>query len=83
MGPLRAPCQLPSVFELTQPISRSLARLALCVVARTTEKQGQLCRARLGGPRTASRTTDTILDCAVVKHAFYFGVPEIGKLSNL
>ena len=38
----------------------------------TTEKQehGQVCHARCGGPRTASRTTDANLGSAFVKNAF-------------
>ena len=54
-------------------------RLASCVASGTTEKQGhrQVCRARYGGPRTASRTTDTNLDCAFVENALVFVVPKI------
>ena len=55
-------------------------RLASCVASGTTEIQGhrQVCRARRGGPRTPSRTTDANLDCAFVENALLFVVPNIG-----
>ena len=45
-------------------------RLALCVASGTAEKQGhcQVCRARRGGPRTPSHTTDANLDCVLKTH---------------
>ena len=48
-------------------------RLASCVASRTTEIQGhrQGCRARRGGPRTPSTTTEANLDCAFVENALF------------
>ena len=37
-----------------------------------------MCRARRGGPRTLSRTTDANLDCAFVENALVFVIPKIG-----
>ena len=53
-------------------------RLALCVASGTTEIQGhhQVWRARRGGPRTPSRTTDANLDCPFVENALIFVVPK-------
>ena len=55
-------------------VSVSDPRLASCVASRTTEIQGhrQVCRARRGGPRTLSTTTDANLDCAFVKNALIY-----------
>ena len=49
-------------------------RLASCIASGTTEIQGhcQVCRARRGGPRTPSTTTDTNLDCAFVENALFY-----------
>ena len=49
-------------------------RLASCVASGTTEIQGhrQVCRARRGGPRTPSTTTDANLDCAFVENALIY-----------
>ena len=38
-----------------------------------------VCGARCRDPRTASRTTDAILDCAFVENALVFVVPKIGR----
>ena len=38
-----------------------------------------MCRARRGGPRTPSTTTDANLDCAFVGIALLFVVLEIGR----
>ena len=48
-------------------------RLASCVASGTTEIQGrnQVWRARRGGPRTPSTTTDANLDCAFVENALF------------
>ena len=48
-------------------------RLASCVASASTEIQGhrQVCRARCGGPRTPSPTTDANLDCAFVENALF------------
>ena len=37
-----------------------------------------MCRARHGGPRTASTTNDTNVGCAFVENALVFIVPKIG-----
>ena len=52
-------------------------RLASCVASGTTEIQGhrQVCRARRGGPRTPSTTTDANLDCAFVENALFYTDP--------
>ena len=54
-------------------------QLALGVASGTTETQGhyQVCRARCGGPRTPSRTTDANLDSAFVKNAFVLNVLKV------
>ena len=59
---------LEGLFELTR---RPL--LASCVASGTTEILGhhQVCRARRGGPRTPSTTTDANLDCAFVENALF------------
>ena len=67
---------LEGLFELTQrPFSGP--RLASSVASGTTEKQGhrQVCRARRGGPRTPSTTTDANLDCAFVENALFYTDP--------
>ena len=48
--------------------------LALCFASGTTEKQGycQVCHARVGDPRTASRTADTNLDRAFIENALAY-----------
>ena len=55
-------------------------RLASCVASGTTEIQGhrQVCRARPGGPRTPSTTTDANLDCVFVENAVVFLDPKNG-----
>ena len=65
--------------------SQQLPRLALCVASGTTEIQGhrQVCRARRGGPRTPSTTTDANLDCAFVEKALVFVVPKLGRAPAL
>ena len=47
------------------------------VASGTTEKQGhrQVWRARCGGPRTPSTTTDANLDCAFVENALFYTDP--------
>ena len=54
--------------------SKQLPRLALCVASGTTEIQGhrQVCRARRGGPRTPSTTTDANLGCAFAENALFY-----------
>ena len=51
--------------------------LASCVASGITEKQGhnQVCRARLGGPRTESKAADANLDCASVDNALFYADP--------
>ena len=73
MGPWRAPCQLKKPFKGPQP------QRIRCFG--TTEKQGhrQVCHARRGGPRTASRTIDANLDCAFIKNALVFVASKIGR----
>ena len=49
-------------------------RLTSCVASGTTEIQRhrQVWRARRGGPRTPSTTTDANLDCAFVENALFY-----------
>ena len=63
LGPLKGFLADTAPFKGPQP------RRVRCFGS--TEKQGdcQVCRARRGGPRTASRTTDAILDCAFIANA--------------
>ena len=67
----RAPSQLKKLFSSKGP------RLALCVASGAIENQGhhQVCRARRGGPRTPSTTTDANLDCAFVEYALFYTDP--------
>ena len=37
-----------------------------------------MCRARHGGPRTPSKTTEANLDCVFFENALLFVVPKIG-----
>ena len=59
-------------------------RLASCVASGTTEIQGhrQVCRARRGGPRTPSTTTDANLDCAFVENALFYTDPWLWKANR-
>ena len=59
-------------------------RLASCVASGTTEIQGhrQVCRARRGGPRTLSLTTDANLDCAFVENALFDTDPWLCEKST-
>ena len=52
------------------PPSNSLGPVS-CIASGITEIQGrrQVCRARCGGPRAPSTTTDANLDCAFVENA--------------
>ena len=52
-----------------------------CVASGTTEKQGhrQVWRARRGGPRTPSTTTDANLDCAFVENALFTPILDFEK----
>ena len=52
----------------------SCPRLTSCVASGTTEIQGhrQVYRARRGGPRTQSTSTDANLDCAFVENALLY-----------
>ena len=56
-----------------------------CVASGTTEIQGhrQVCRARRGGPRTPSITTDTNLDCAFVENALFYRAPWFWKVNRI
>merc|ERR1719499_2138626 len=56
-------------------------RLASCVASGTTEVPGhrQVWRARRGGPRTPSTTTDANLDCAFVEIALFYIDPSFLK----
>ena len=60
-------------------------RLASCVASGTTEIQGhsQVCRARRGGPRTPSTTTDANLDCAFVANALFYADPWFWKVNRI
>ena len=60
-------------------------RLASCVASGTTEIQGhrQVCRARRGGPRTPSTTTDANLDCAFVENALIYTDPRLWKVNRI
>ena len=60
-------------------------RLASCVASGTTEIQGhrQVCRARRGGPRTPSTTTDANLDCAFVENALFYTDPWLWKVNRI
>ena len=69
-------------YSLSVPPSNSLVsvsdpRLASCVASGTTEIQGhrQAWRARHGGPRTLSTTTDANLDCAFIENALFLTDP--------
>ena len=59
--------------------SQQLPRLASCIASGTTEIQGQrqVWRARCGGPRTPSTTTDANLDCAFVENALIHTDPRL------
>ena len=59
-------------------------RLASCVASGTTEIQGhrQVCRARRGGPRTPSTTTDANLDCAFVENALFTPILDWDKTTE-
>ena len=59
-------------------------QLASCVASETTEIQGQcwVCRARRGGPRTPSTTTDANLDCAFVKNTLSTTDPRFWKINK-
>ena len=46
---------------------------------RNYSNTSQECHAKLGGPRTPSRSADTNLDCANLKNALLFSVPKIGS----
>ena len=60
-------------------------RLALRIASGTTEKQGyrQVCRARRGGPRTPSTTTDANLDCTFVENALFDTDPWFWKVNRI
>ena len=63
---------------------KGLFKLVSCVASTITEIQGhcKVCRARLGGPRMLSRTTNANLDvvCALfVDNALILVVPKIGR----
>ena len=59
--------------------------LASCVASGTTEIQGhcQVCRARRGGPRTPSTTTDANLDCAFVENTLFDTNPWLWKVNRI
>ena len=63
------------------PRLRLSPRLASCVASGTTGVQGhhQVCRARRGGPRTPSTTTDANLDCELLKTHFFTPILDCEK----
>ena len=65
---------LEGLFELTRRLSRALdlPRALLPELQRIKDTHRQGCRARRGGPRTPSRTTDANFDCTFVENALLF-----------
>ena len=67
---------LEGLYELTRRPLRALdSPRALLPELQRYKDTVQMCRARRGGPRTPSTTTDANLDCAFVEKALFYIYP--------